>query len=115
MTDRQLEMLTYQVLPSHHREENPPLVTLLGMTKGMLAKERRPYLEGVALHQRDVLLIYQCVLGLEINVSRRYIWNQYEVPTMSRSCPLRLSELSRRGAVYSESRWRCQSLVLPHS
>lgn len=58
--------LTGMVLPSQHRKENPSLATLPRQRDG------HPYLKGVALHQRDVLLIYQCVLGLEINVSKSY-------------------------------------------
>lgn len=53
---------------SHRKGENPPLMTPLGTTVGRPAKEQNPYLERVALHQRDVLLIYQRILGLEINV-----------------------------------------------
>lgn len=77
-----------QGLASHHRDENPPLMTLLGTIVGRPAKEQNPYLKRVALHQRDVLLVYQCILGLEINVSRHYIWNQHKALMISRSSPL---------------------------
>ena len=75
-------------------DENPPLMTPLGTTVGRPAKEQHPYLKRVALHQRDVLLVYQCVLGLEINVSRRYIWHQHRGLPVSRSSPHGLREVS---------------------
>jgi hypothetical protein len=37
------------------------------MTKNMEGPTSHPYLKGVALHQGDVLLIYQCIFGLKIN------------------------------------------------
>ena len=79
-------------LTSHGRKptpRDPP-----GTTVGRPAKEQNPYLKRVALHQRDILLIYQCILGLEINVSRRYIWNQHRALPISRSSPHGLREVS---------------------
>lgn len=63
-----------EVLPSHLREEYHPSRPCRALTESRPAEGRRPYLKGVALHQRDVLLIYQRVLGLESNhISKHYL------------------------------------------
>lgn len=54
-----------QVLTSQERKR--PSRPYPGAGPKQASRGRHPYLKGVALHQRDVLLVYQGVLGLQIN------------------------------------------------
>lgn len=68
----------------------PPLATLPRLKAGQ-PRNCHPYLKGVALHQRDILLIYQSVLGLEINhVSTCYVQGHSQVSASDRNWPFRL-------------------------
>lgn len=73
-----------------------------------------PYLKGVALHQRDVLLVYQCVLGLEINhIPRRYLWDPGAVPVTGQMAPSD-EEVSRCWhSTHHKGGETCQKLVTP--
>lgn len=76
----------------------------------------RPHLEGVALHQRDVLLVYQRVLGLQINHISHVTCGTGKVPVTRRHGPAPSGagdRQARAGAVCHRQQVAVPGLAVP--